>query len=190
MNRLHDLRAPDTAARAYHWRDDAACRGKGDLFLPRVDRGSDHVARTAEAKKICGSCSVLRACLDDAMATEVGNDAKSRAGVRGGLTPEQRAARHSRQRRGAPEPPTLLDQYLMRTEAIEDGHVRWTVTTTSIVQGGRQYSAMQLAWAVSTNREPEGLLRAACGMAGCVAAEHLTDAAMRRARSHTKRYAA
>lgn len=194
MNRLHDLRAPDTAARAYHWRDDAACRGMGNLFLPPVDRGSDrssdHVARSIEAKKVCARCPVLQDCLDEAMATEVGNDAKARAGVRGGLTPEQRAARHSRQRRGVPEPPTLLDQYLMRTEAIDDGHVRWTVTTNSIVQGGRQYSAMQLAWAVSTNREPEGLLRAACGMAGCVAAEHLTDAAMRRAHNRAKRYAA
>lgn len=124
------------------------------------------------------------------MTTEGGNDERARAGVRGGLTPKERVSRYRRQRRNVPEPPTLLDQYLRRTEAIDDGHVVWTVSTSCVIHEGRQYSAMQLAWAVSTNREPEGPLRAACGLAGCVAAEHLTDAAMRQVANRAKRYAA
>ncbi|WP_328962935.1 WhiB family transcriptional regulator [Streptomyces virginiae] len=190
MNRLHDLRAPDTAARAYHWRDDAACFGRAALFLPRKDYGPEYLASTLKAKRICENCPVRKACLDEAMATERADGEGGRAGVRGGLTPRERTARYSRQRRGIPEPATLLDQYLRRTEALDDGHVRWTVSTNNIAYLGRQYTPMQLAWALATRREPEGLLRTGCGLAGCVAAEHLTDAAMRRARSHTKRYAA
>lgn len=188
MNRHHDLRAPDTGARAYHWRDDAACLGLAILFLPRKDYGTGYGANIAAAKRICDRCPVRQACLDDAMIAERATDERARAGVRGGLTPQERVARYKRQRRNAPEPATLLDQYLRRTEALDDGHVRWTVNTGCIVHEGRQYSAMQLAWALATKREPEGLLRAACGLAGCVAAEHLTDAAMRRAHNRTKRY--
>lgn len=176
-----NTRAPDTTARAPHWRDRAACLGKAALFLPRRDYGPDYIASTLDAKRICERCPVRQACLDEAMATERADLGTARAGVRGGLTPQERAARHNRQRRRAPEPPTLLDQYLNRTEVLDDGHVRWTVNTSNVVFQGRQYTAMQLAWALSTKREPQGILRAACGLPGCVAAEHLTDEVMRAA---------
>ncbi|MGW7435668.1 WhiB family transcriptional regulator [Streptomyces sp. NPDC054849] len=171
--------APKTTHRAYHWRDDAACLGRAALFLPRQDYGPEYIASVVAAKRVCDRCPVRLACLDDAMATERADDERARAGVRGGLTPQERAARYKRQRRKVPEPPTLLDQYLRRTEALDDGHVRWTVNTSYITFEGRQYTGAQLAWAVSTNREPEGILRTACGLGGCVAAEHLTDEVMR-----------
>lgn len=189
MNR-HPYQVPETAARAWHWRDDAACTGWAALFLPRTDHGADYIKGAATAKTICDRCPVRDNCLDDAMTTEGASDERARAGVRGGLTPKERAARYRRQHRGAEEPRTLLDQYLRRTEALDDGHVRWTVNTTYIVQEGRKYTGAQLAWALATKREPEGLLRAACGRAGCVAAEHLTDEVMRDARNRYRSWQA
>lgn len=186
----HPYQVPDTAPRAWHWRDDAACMGWAALFLPRVDHGPKYIASTVAAKKICDRCPVRDTCLDEAMATETWTDDRSRAGVRGGRTPKERADTARRQRRGIEEPRTLLDQYLCRTEALDDGHVRWTLKTACITYDGRQYTAMQLAWAVSTKREPQGLLRAACGLAGCVAAEHLTDEVMRDARNRYRSWKA
>ncbi|MFJ8163847.1 WhiB family transcriptional regulator [Streptomyces sp. NPDC096136] len=190
MNRLTNLRAPDTAEPAHRWHHEAACLGQHRLFLPRNEHGPEAVAKSAAAKRICDRCPVKEACLADAMASEGSTDPKLRAGIRGGLTPGDRYARHRRQRSNTPEPPTLLDRYLGRTEAIEDGHVRWTVNTPYITHRGRKYTGMQLAWALATHREPEGLLRAVCGFAGCVAVEHLTDAAMRRGERRTQRAAA
>ena len=181
----HPYQVPDTAPRAWHWRDDAACLGWAPLFLPRTDPGPSYAASTAQAKSICDRCPVRDACLADAMTTEGASDPRARAGVRGGLTPEERYNRYRRQRMNTPEPPTLLDNYLRRTEAIDDGHVLWTANTPYITFKGRKYTGMQLAWALSTNRPSEGLLRAVCGRAGCVAAEHLADQVMRDSR---KRY--
>ncbi|WP_327413198.1 WhiB family transcriptional regulator [Streptomyces sp. NBC_01233] len=168
-----------TAETEPDWRDLASCLDLGALFLPKKEFGPESAARTTAAKKICARCPVLDTCLDNAMTTEYGYVENGRAGVRGGLTPQERAARYKRQRRKVPEPLTLIDQYLRRTEALDDGHVRWTVNTSYITFEGRQYTGAQLAWAVSTNRKPQGILRTACGLAGCVAAEHLTDEVMR-----------
>ncbi|MFI8360762.1 WhiB family transcriptional regulator [Streptomyces sp. NPDC085612] len=183
-------RAPETADRAPNWRDTAACLGQAALFLPRRDTGPEYVASMVAAKKVCEHCPVQQACLDEAMATERADTENARAGVRGGLTPQERAARYSRQRRRVPEPPTLLDQYLRRTEPLHDGHVRWTVATKSVAFQDRQYTAAQLAWALGTRREPEGALRTTCGMAGCVAVEHLSDEAMRNSARRYRRWKA
>lgn len=172
-----------TAGRDTDWRDLAACLGRGALFVPKKESGPEAVARANAAKKICARCPVLATCLDDAMTTEYGYVENGRAGVRGGLTAQERADRYRRQRNNTPEPPTLLDSYLRRTEALDDGHVLWTANTPYITFQGRKYTSMQLAWAVSTNREPEGLIRAVCGLAGCVAAEHLADQVMRDSRN-------
>lgn len=182
--------APDTASRAPHWRDQAACLGQAALFIPDnvetiPNTGSGAVLLLA-AKEYCRRCPVSAECLTDAMTTERGVDHQGRAGVRGGLTPLERAAK-ARRKRGVAEPQTLLDIYLARTEAADDGHVRWVTPTTTIRFHGRTYTSMQAAWACATNRAPEGLLRAECGIAGCVAAEHLSDAAMRK---HASRLAA
>lgn len=68
------------------WQDDAACLNHVQVFFPRTDNPAD----TATAKKICGICPVKTACLDDALDMEVGAE-ESRAGIRGGKTPKQRA---------------------------------------------------------------------------------------------------
>ncbi|MGP3684110.1 WhiB family transcriptional regulator [Streptomyces sp. IBSNAI002] len=180
-------RAPSAAGRAPDWRDQAACLGKGTLFLPQNEFSLEAVASVAEAKRICARCPVLEACLADAMATEYGHVENGRAGVRGGLTIQERTARYKRQRRNVPEPPTLLDGYLRRTEALDDGHVLWTVTNGNVVSQGRQYTGKQLAWALATVREPVGVLRAECGFSACVAAEHLSDENMRVARDRYRR---
>lgn len=187
----HPYQAPDTIARAWHWRDDAACIGKAALFLPRKEFGPEANARIDAAKMICERCPVKDACLTDAMATEGTFDARSRAAVRGGLTPDERYARYRRKtNHTSEEPPTLLDQYLRRTEPLDGGHVRWTVTTPYITFKGCKYTGMQLAWALSTKRPAKGLLRATCGLAGCVAAEHLADEAMRNARDRYRSWKA
>lgn len=67
------------------WREDAACLSR-DPWMWRLWDEADDLARD-----ICLLCPVREACLEDAMATE-GRDAYSaRSGLRGGLTPWQRA---------------------------------------------------------------------------------------------------
>lgn len=69
------------------WRDRAACLGKpmawwyGDQFMSRV------------AVAVCKSCPVRRECLADALDEEGGGGSRiERHGIRGGMTPPQRAA--------------------------------------------------------------------------------------------------
>lgn len=68
------------------WQDDAACLNHTAVFFPRQDNEAD----AATAKKICGICPVRTVCLDDALDMERGAE-ESRAGIRGGKTPKQRA---------------------------------------------------------------------------------------------------
>lgn len=88
-----------TNSDVHAWRDDAACLNHTAVFFPRVDNDAD----TATAKKICAVCPVRLVCLDDALATEKGDEA-NRAGVRGGKTARQRAglARHRRRQPRVP----------------------------------------------------------------------------------------
>lgn len=85
-------RAPEGLDPKDNWRDHAACIGLGDLFLPR----DEHHVDSTEPKRICGTCPVQQQCLDSALAEEGNVDQFRRAGVRGGLTPAERAtlARH------------------------------------------------------------------------------------------------
>ncbi|MFB6813072.1 WhiB family transcriptional regulator [Streptomyces sp. NPDC056347] len=80
--------APDTLPRPAEWADRAACIKHGDVFLPpRTERD----ATPDKALKICAACPVRPECLTAAMEEELGNDQYRRAGVRGGLTPVERA---------------------------------------------------------------------------------------------------
>ena len=52
------------------WQAKAACRGpQAAMFFPpsHFERKDDKEARESEAKSICGSCSVRRACLEYAL---------------------------------------------------------------------------------------------------------------------------
>jgi WhiB family redox-sensing transcriptional regulator len=69
------------------WMEHAVCREcDPEAWFP--DKGEDHVS----PRRICeSSCKVRLQCLDYAMRLEEGLSRKSRVGVFGGLTPEQRA---------------------------------------------------------------------------------------------------
>lgn len=66
------------------WWTRAACKGMdAALFFPEAGRAD-------RAKKVCARCPVRRRCLEDAMTREAGADAGARAGVWGGLSPDER----------------------------------------------------------------------------------------------------
>jgi WhiB family redox-sensing transcriptional regulator len=79
---------PDTEpARA--WLKDAACRA--DDIDPDAFFHDNNAAHITQARAICQTCPVRRACLTDCMRHEGGRAAVSRYGVYAGLTPRQRA---------------------------------------------------------------------------------------------------
>jgi WhiB family redox-sensing transcriptional regulator len=68
------------------WRDQAACRDEDpELFFP-VGTTGPALLQIAEAKAVCGRCSVSSECLQWALAS--GQD----AGVWGGLSEDERRA--------------------------------------------------------------------------------------------------
>jgi WhiB family redox-sensing transcriptional regulator len=75
----HALAAADD-----QWRDQALCRDTDpDLFFPVGTTGLALV-QVEHAKRVCGQCSVARACLDFALATN------QDSGIWGGLAEEER----------------------------------------------------------------------------------------------------
>ncbi|MCP3817804.1 WhiB family transcriptional regulator [Streptomyces sp. A3M-1-3] len=188
--KLYTHRAPETLGHPDDWRTLAACAGMAELFIPRDERNAD----SSEPKRICRGCPVKTTCLTEAMKEEKGADQHRRAGVRGGLNPAERAALHRRRAAGRgttveeamatalSSGPTLREFYDKRTAPAADGHKKWTVSSTTHTFKGRIYTPMKIAFIVGHGREPTGIVRAACGMTGCVAPEHLTDDEMRRAR--------
>ncbi|MDQ0943310.1 WhiB family transcriptional regulator [Streptomyces sp. V1I1] len=99
-------RAPAGLDRRDDWRDHAACIGLGDLFLPR----DEHHVDSTEPKRICAGCPVRLPCFEAAMKEEGTADQFRRAGVRGGLTPAERAALGRRTATGAVERLTAAEQ--------------------------------------------------------------------------------
>lgn len=67
------------------WLKQAACRGLGDEMFPE-----NVVSELERARRICAPCPVQTECLAEAMAMEGGRTAKSRYGIRAGLTGGQR----------------------------------------------------------------------------------------------------
>lgn len=87
----------ETLAPASTWVDDAACLAHFATFFPQQENDAD----TERAKRICQVCPVRQACLNAAMAEEKSAETVVRAGVRGGLTPAERASASRRARRKA-----------------------------------------------------------------------------------------
>lgn len=81
------------AAIDHTWAEAGACHDRPDL-APILDL--DHRENLAAARRICASCVVTAECLDDAMRTEGSRIRHFRHGMRGGLTPGQRAQRAQR----------------------------------------------------------------------------------------------
>lgn len=70
------------------WLPQAACRADGvhpDEMFP-----DNNVGEIEHARRICAPCPVRTECLAEAMAMEGGRTAKSRYGIRAGLTGGQR----------------------------------------------------------------------------------------------------
>ncbi|MFE9845824.1 WhiB family transcriptional regulator [Streptomyces goshikiensis] len=75
-----------TLAIVPRWHFHAACSGQPEIFSPLSGEPD-----TTKAKRICATCPVLDTCLTDAMSGEGRDPQWARAGVRGGLTPRERA---------------------------------------------------------------------------------------------------
>lgn len=78
------------------WHDHAACTGAPTaIFYPGKPAGrppnEGHPDRWDQARTICTTCPVRDHCLHDAMTDEAGIGLTYRWGMRGGLTPEERA---------------------------------------------------------------------------------------------------
>jgi hypothetical protein len=82
----------------HYWRDSAACAGADpEMFL--AETGGEAQA----AKSVCAACPVRAACLEAALTEEKDNPAPARAGIRGGMSPKQRAALAKRRRGPVPQ---------------------------------------------------------------------------------------
>jgi len=80
------------------WQRGAACAtADPDLFL--AETGDE----LREARKFCAACPVRGACLEAALTEEKNERAESRAGIRGGLSPKQRAALAKKRRGPVPQ---------------------------------------------------------------------------------------
>lgn len=83
--------------------------------------------------------------------------------------------------------------YHAQTVPTTDGHMRWTGPTNSTSQtplvfhAGQRTTVYKIAFRLEHNREPEGQIRPACGMADCVAGAHLHDATLRQASKPQRR---
>jgi WhiB family redox-sensing transcriptional regulator len=81
------------------WVVQSACRGTRGLFFPAADLTETRPqrrAREANAKAICGTCTVQVECLDEALSAE------ERYGIWGGLTERERRSVRARKLIGSP----------------------------------------------------------------------------------------
>lgn len=71
------------------WKNEAACRGVDPTWFAPAE---DALTQYPRGRAVCMRCPVRDACLTDAMNREGDKPASHRAGLWGGLSPEQRAA--------------------------------------------------------------------------------------------------
>ncbi|BCK73947.1 hypothetical protein Srufu_079000 (plasmid) [Streptomyces libani subsp. rufus] len=80
---------------------------------------------------------------------------------------------------------TVEEAYQVRTVPLGGGHLGWSGSRGGngapfVRFGGRRTSAYRVAFRAHYGREPEGVVMAACEVAGCVAGPCLDDEATRR----------
>lgn len=113
----------------------AAC--KGVPLAVFFDYEKDYTNDLAHARSYCDTCPMRAPCLATAMDAE-GNDADVyRAGVFGGLTPQQRHSLHKRGIDLAGEDPLLLRQGILRNgkmKPIPDRGDQWTERHTKLAR--------------------------------------------------------
>ncbi|WP_432164909.1 hypothetical protein [Streptomyces sp. bgisy031] len=122
---------------------------------------------------------LLRAGLSDkAIASELGVDAKKtvrRARIALGIAPVPSGKRPA----GSPE-----DLFWRRVQPAEDGHLIWTGSrssfgTPALRHGGKNLTALRIAFRIKHHREPEGHVTPTCDRDGCVAPAHTQDRRIR-----------
>lgn len=169
---------------AREWRDQAACRGTGDVMFP--DSGNPRAVK--RAMNLCAGCPVQAECLTSILTAEGSRTRQHRAGIAAGTTPHRRAWLYERSvqkrltvaqvveqeltHRFAPS--TIRDLYERHTIVVDGGHRLW-LAKKSVYHRGRQYTGGQLAIIVGRDRQPVGRVRMACGVKGCVQLGHVAD---------------
>ncbi|WP_330349243.1 hypothetical protein [Streptomyces sp. NBC_00582] len=88
--------------------------------------------------------------------------------------------------RGHRPAPSFEDAFRKNTEALDDGHVRWTGYrdkdgTPRVFHRRRPMAAPRAAFLLHYGREPVGKPLPTCRLKGCIAGEHLADRPMREA---------
>lgn len=173
--------SPNNLAPAGQWLKQAVCLGRGNEMFP-----GDNEREIAHAKSICAQCPVWETCLDDALRT-----GDNEHGIRGGLRPHERrnlaklrattpgtGIEPPRPRKvREPRPATLAEAFARRAQRTPDGHVLW-YGANHLQYDGKRYTALQAAFTLGHNREPEGLVRRTCGTE-CFRWDHLTDQVIR-----------
>ncbi|MFJ9644983.1 WhiB family transcriptional regulator [Streptomyces sp. NPDC101206] len=195
MTAVYIRRAPDTSGRPAHWSDHALCRTAADPeeFFPMGSGGVKATQQIEDAREFCFSCPVRMACALDALTNRWdwgvwgGLDETQRRRIirRGPATDLEKAAKAEWSAWASRRSNPLFEAYAKRTEQEADGHVRWTIKSTSITVRGRVFTAAQLAFEIGYGRRPEGHVRATCGRGHCVAPEHLADNLIRWQRDHS-----
>lgn len=73
---------------------------------------------------------------------------------------------------------TPAERLAHRTSPGQDGHLLWTGTESTIING-RRVKGVRLGFEVGYGRLPDGTVKRTCDVYNCVAAAHLTDRPMR-----------
>jgi hypothetical protein len=112
-------------------------------------------------------------CSDSAIGRQLGVDPKktvARARAHLGLP----KAKSGKKPAATPE-----DLFWRRVQPTDDGHMEWTGSrsagTPTLRHGGRQHTAYQLAFRITTGRDPEGYALPSCGRESCVKPGHHAD---------------
>ncbi|MEU5426912.1 hypothetical protein AB0H73_15090 [Streptomyces olivoreticuli] len=91
------------------------------------------------------------------------------------------------------QPLTLEEKWAALTRPIDGGHLEWTgeraASGTPVLRyWPKSYSAAAIAFRIKYGREPEGYVRAECGLTQCVAPDHVDDTAARMRTREQVRY--
>jgi hypothetical protein len=172
-----------TTQRAAVWQDSAGCLNEDpELFFPQGDSGPS-LLTIEQAKAICRTCPVVEACAQWAA------DTRQKRGIYGGLTEQERASirRAKTRRRISPEeaakkaeqarhgqPRTMQSIHDESTVRLYGGHLAWT-GSNKVHFKGQLFTPKRFCFVLDRGRNPDGPVRAECGIDECVLAAHLAD---------------
>ncbi|MFD0052992.1 WhiB family transcriptional regulator [Streptomyces sp. NPDC127168] len=179
------------------WSKHAACTADPERMFP-----DNHEARIRDAKKVCATCPVRMACLQDALRT-----GDNEWGVRGELKPAERravadlldgqyddadqvAAAVQKVLHPVHSGRPLREVFLGHTEQTPDGHLKWTGHSTFNWRG-KVYAPKRTSFFLHRGREAHGNVRRTpvCLLIECVHPMHLEDGIEREQRVEAAREA-